>query len=130
MAVISGHGFGDTYENCAEFCDHEHHWSINGESATVMDQPWVGETYGCALQISDGVIPNQSGTWVYGRGGWCPGQEVPQLTHEVTEMVTLGDANEVGYMGLYDGEVYYPRYYGGTSTGANIRMTSYLVYYE
>ena len=95
-----------------------------------MDQPWVGQNYGCALQVPVGVIPNQSGTWVYGRGGWCPGQEVPVLTHDVTEMLTLGSSHELGYLGLYNGEVYYPRYYGGSSTGSNIRLTSYLVYYE
>ena len=28
------------------------------------------------LQVLEGSEPNEHGTWQYGRGGWCDGQEV------------------------------------------------------
>ena len=31
-----------------------------------------------ALQVFEGSEPNEHGTWQYGRGGWCDGQEVKQ----------------------------------------------------
>lgn len=43
--------------------------------------------------------PILSETWVYGRGSWCPGQEVPVLTYGGTDMLTMGSENEVGYLG-------------------------------
>ncbi len=77
------------------------------------------------MQVVDGTVPNQSGTWVYGRGGWCPGLEVVPWVVDITDDVVVGEENTVSYLGLMDGEVWQP-----DSTGANIRMQSYLVYYE
>ena len=28
------------------------------------------------VQVLEGSEPNEHGTWQYGRGGWCDGQEV------------------------------------------------------
>lgn len=69
MSYIAGHGFGKDAENCAEFCSNAHHFSINGGDVHVKEHPEAGTLMGCAEQVKDGVIPNQGGTWSYGRGG-------------------------------------------------------------
>jgi hypothetical protein len=125
MAVISGHGFGDTSENCAEFCDHQHAFTFNDTATHTKTHPEADILFGCADQVVDGTVPNQSGTWVYGRGGWCPGLEVQPWVVDITDDVTVGAENEVSYLGFVDGEIWKPG-----STGANVRMLSYLVYYE
>jgi len=124
-AVISGHGFGDTTANCAEFCDHQHEFTINGASAYTKTHPEAGSRMGCAEQVVDGTVPNQSGTWVYGRGGWCPGMEVQPWEIDITDDLTVGTENEISYLGLMGGDVWKPG-----STGARIDMQSYIVYYE
>ena len=125
MAVISGHGFGDTSANCAEFCDHQHEFTLNDDSAHIKTHPEAGSLMGCADQVIDGTVPNQAGTWIYGRGGWCPGMEVQPWVVDITDDVTIGAENEISYLGLMDGEIWQP-----DSTGANVRLQSYLVYYE
>ena len=46
--------------NCAEFCDHSHHYTVNGtEFVQNLDDP--GLSSGCADKVSDGVVPNQAG---------------------------------------------------------------------
>lgn len=32
------------------------------------------------VQVLEGSEPNEHGTWQYGRGGWCDGQEVGCVT--------------------------------------------------
>ena len=64
---------------------------MNGTQTWPKDHPSVGDTYGCADQVSDGVVPNQYGTWVYGRGGWCPGLQVDKWVVDITESVALGE---------------------------------------
>lgn len=125
VSTISGHGFGDTNANCAEFCDHQHSFSFNGAGAHTFTNPWIGSTFGCAEQVADGVVPNQSGTWVYGRGGWCPGQEVPQWVVDVTGDVTVGAENTVSYVATHGGD-----YWAARSTGARVDMHTWVVYYE
>jgi len=132
VALITGHGFGAEMDNCAEFCNHTHHFTV-GEGEVVHDNPWVGNFNGCAQQISDGVVPNQYGTWTLGRGGWCPGLDVKPFVADVTEHVTPGEPVTVSYMGLFEGAPYVPEI--DTSPSANgfpgsIWMNSWLVTYE
>jgi peptide-N-glycosidase F-like protein len=129
VVVLSGHGWGAEVENCAEFCNHEHEFTINGDATYVKDHPEAGTTYGCAEQTSDGVVPNQSGTWLFGRGGWCPGLEVAQWVVDITDDVTIGAENTIEYRGLFEGETYEPQASGsGKGFNANIDLVSYLVY--
>jgi hypothetical protein len=30
------------------------------------------------LQVREGFVPNEHGTWQYGRNGWCDGAKVPR----------------------------------------------------
>ncbi len=131
-AIISGHGWGAELANCAEFCNHEHHFTIGGETF-VQSFPMAGSLMGCAEQVdTNGAIPNQYGTWNLGRGGWCAGMDVKPMRVDVTAAVTPGGEVEVDYRGLYQGKDYVPQPNpqptGGF--GAEIDMSSWLVFYE
>ncbi|MFT4705391.1 MAG: hypothetical protein ACI81R_003100 [Bradymonadia bacterium] len=119
-AVITGHG-GDT-QNCAEFCNHQHQFYINNESF-YREHTDVGVQEGCSSRINEGVVPNQSGTWWFGRGGWCPGQQVEPDVFDVTEFATPGESIGVEYYGTLAGQ-------DPPDNAGNIIMFSYLVVYE
>jgi len=131
-ALITGHGFGTELDNCAEFCNHTHHFGINGKEF-VHSHPVAGTFMGCAEAVDvDGVIPNQFGTWTLGRGGWCPGQHVKPYRIDVTAALTKGGSNTLTYKGLFNGSDYVPKPnpkpQGGF--GASINKRSWLVLYE
>ena len=119
--VLSGHG-GASPGNCAEFCDVEHHFIVNGHD-NVRDFPDAGNYNGCMQMVNQGTVPNQYGTWWYGRGGWCPGKEVPMVITDITSQVTPGADNTFEYNAFYDGQPY-------PGSGANIDLTSWLVLYK
>ncbi len=118
--VISQHGADGN--NCGEFCDLCHHFTVDGDSsaAVVHCFPEATATTDCMERVSEGTVPNQYGTWWYGRAGWCPGKEVPTVMADITDQVTPGQTHSITYDGLtpsgnaYDGS-------------ANIRMRSWLV---
>lgn len=94
IAITTGHGM-DT-SNCAEFCAHSHHFTVGAET---WDQsfPAVGEDDGCSTTVDSGTVPNQAGTWWFGRGGWCPGRRVDPFVADVTGQLTLGQVNAFAY---------------------------------
>lgn len=137
VTVITGHGFAGDTKSCAEFCNHTHHFTVNGTEFQVRhdnaDEALPGTifNYGCANMVAQGVVPNQFGTWPYARAGWCPGLDVPPKRIDITDQVKIGgETNTITYRGLYRGEPYTPEL-APESTGfdARIDMTSYLVYY-
>jgi hypothetical protein len=117
--VISGHGGADP-GNCAEFCDTTHHFFVNG-TENVLSFPQAGTSEDCMSKVGAGTVPNQYGTWWYGRSGWCPGLEVPIVMTDVTDQVTAGTDATLDYEGYYLGSPY-------PSSGASIRMTSWIVF--
>ena len=117
--VISGHG-GVGSANCAEFCNVTHHFTVNGTDY-VRDFPMAGNRDGCMEQVADGTVPNQYGTWWYGRDGWCPGKHVPMAMTDVTASVQFGADNVFDYFAYYNGA---PFDQGG---GAVIRLFSWAV---
>ena len=133
ISVVTGHGFGNDDANCAEFCNHEHRFSLNGNTAQE-DHPMAGNTSvssdreGCMKETDVGVVANQLGSWPFGRAGWCAGQDVKQWKHDITSWVNVNGANNLSYQGLYDGQNYIPQNEGG-GTGQRIEMVSYVVYY-
>jgi hypothetical protein len=130
FAVITGHGFGVEKENCAEFCAHEHHFEVNGTDF-FKTNPAAGSYTGCADNVPNGVVPNQYGTWFFGRGGWCPGWNVAPWTADVTGAVVPGTENTITYKALLHGAPYVPEPSGGQSGfPANINMVSYLVVWK
>jgi hypothetical protein len=119
-SVITGHGMSPP-DNCAEFCNTEHTFTVNGVAFT-RDFPWTEVIQGCMDQVREGTVPNQYGTWWYGRGGWCPGKEVQVHTFDVTAAALLGADNTFDYQGLHDGAPYSQ----GTDW-RNIRVASWVV---
>ncbi len=100
VSIATGHGM-ETY-NCAEFCNHSHHFTIGG---TTWDQAFTGAgtDSGCADSVDSGTVPNQAGTWWFGRGGWCPGRRVDPFVVDVTDEVSLGGTTEVSYEAKING---------------------------
>ena len=117
--LVTGHG-SDTSQ-CAEFCNHGHHFVFNGHDH-VVDFPEARSADGCVDRVDQGVVPNQHGTWYFGRGGWCPGWDVRPVIVDVTSELRAGAENELGYTATVDNRVI-------TSMAGygNIVLTSYLV---
>jgi len=123
-AYITGHGNGSEQENCAEFCKFESIFNVNGTDFEI-DFDNAGTDRGCFDLVNEGVVPNQSGSWPFGRAGWCPGQDVKLINIDITDKVITG-TNTFMYKGFLDGEIYVPVV---TSDGyrAEIPLTSYVV---
>ncbi|AKV00165.1 N-glycosidase F, putative [Labilithrix luteola] len=120
-ALVTGHG-ADT-SHCAEFCNHTHHFAVNGKSHDI-DFPEAGNQDGCRKRVAEGVAPNQWGTWYLGRGGWCPGFDVRPFVFDVTGDATAA-SNELTYHALVGTSELAP----GVKYG-NIDLTSYLVFWR
>lgn len=121
VTLTTGHG-GVQPTNCAEFCNHNHLFTVNGvlhrQSFPEAQQPST-----CVERVDEGVVPNQLGTWYYGRGGWCPGQDVAPWVVDVTADVTKGQANTLTYRTEFNG--------GPVTAGlGNIVLSSWLVVWE
>ena len=118
-ALITGHG-GVAPTNCAEFCNHEHHFNVGGMEF-VKTFPEAQSPDGCANRVNEGVVPNQHGTWYFGRGGWCPGLDVAPWVVDVTAQARPGTTVDLQYATTFS---------GGRPVSAamgNIVMSSYLV---
>lgn len=128
VATITGHGFQKDDANCAEFCDHEHHYYIDNHH-TYEWHPIVGSNTGCENEVSNGVVANQFGSWPFGRAGWCAGQDVKQWTYDISSWVDYnGQNNELTYRGLFNGQEYNPT--GESSKGGrNIVAEIWVVFY-
>lgn len=131
LSLVTGHGYGQDKANCAEFCNHQHQFTVNGGDAFMQEFPEAGSAYGCAEQVESGTVPNQYGTWVLGRGGWCPGRHVDPWSADITASVDLEGSNSLDYRGLYRGETYVPEPWdSGQGFGASIVANTWLVYYQ
>ena len=119
-AVITGHG-AETGQ-CAEFCNHQHVFKVNGAEHKKQHLE-AGTQNKCIDQIESGMVPNQGGTWWFGRGGWCPGQQVQPWVVDVTANVTPGQTATIEYEGLY-------KSLEPPDSAGNIVMTSYLVVHK
>jgi hypothetical protein len=104
VTALTGHGMSQP-GNCCEFCNTTHTFTVNS-TPHVRDFPGAGSAEGCMQQVDAGTVPNQYGTWWYGRGGWCPGKEVPLDSIDITADVLLGQDNLFEYQGLYQGQPY------------------------
>ncbi len=117
FVLVTGHGA--EAGQCAEFCNHQHAFSINGKKH-LIEFPKAGSSTGCVAEAARGMTPNQAGTWWYGRGGWCPGKQVDPIVVDVTGDVTPGQEATIGYEGLYKGSP-------PTEASGEIQLSSYLV---
>jgi hypothetical protein len=121
FVIVTGHGSGTN--QCSEFCSHQHEFTVNGQKH-LRDFPMAGTQDKCMPNLTSGMTPNQAGTWWYGRGGWCPGQQVAPWVTDVTADVTPGQPATVSYRGLFKNMDPPP------DSSGNIDLTSYLVVYE
>lgn len=131
VTTTSGHGWGRDNENCAEFCVTDHDWTINDTVSYVNKLETAGDTFACFLSTGSGVVPNQPGTWYYGRAGWCPGLEVQPKVWDITANVKHGAMNSIRYKALFKGGDYVPTVNPvGAATGyeAEINLRSYVVF--
>lgn len=120
VAIITGHGAGTS--QCAEFCNHQHEFRVNG-AEHVKAHPEAGTQAKCVDHIEQGMVPNQGGTWWFGRGGWCPGQQVDPWIVDVTAEVTPGETATIEYEGLFKNTT-------PPDGAGDIALTSYLVVYK
>jgi hypothetical protein len=121
VVLLSGHGQTDGL-NCAEWCDHRHHFTVNGtELDVIRHMGRIGSAAGCGERASDGVLPGQWGNWAPERAYWCPGLPVDAIRIDITEHVRAGEANALTYRGAFQ---------TGAPRGGNISLSSYVVWYE
>lgn len=122
VALISGHG-QTSGDNCAEWCDHRHAFSVDGTDLDTIahEGPNIGFGTGCAELATQGVIPGQWGNWAQSRAYWCPGMAVQPHVLDITSLVTAGTESTVDYQGFFG---------TGTPRGGNISLSSYVVFYE
>ena len=120
VVILSGHGQTDG-DNCAEWCDHRHHFTVNDTALPVIrPTDATGTLRGCAVRAVEGVPPGQWGNWAPGRAYWCPGLPVETLRFDLTGAVTLGVENQLSYRGTFrDGE----------PAGGDIALSTYVVTY-
>ncbi|MBC7694418.1 MAG: T9SS type A sorting domain-containing protein [Burkholderiales bacterium] len=76
--TISGHGSDDN--GCGEFCSKYYDLKING-AAVSQKQLWKSD---CGLNN----ISPQTGTWLYERANWCPGQIVYPIHHDISSLTS------------------------------------------
>ncbi len=129
VALITGHGSGTDTLNCAEFCPHEHIFSVGGKTFTKT-HALAGTPAGCQQQAVTGAIPNQYGTWPYGRAGWCPGMDVAVWSADITAAVKPGTTATLSYQALLNGKPYVPVWTGGGDYKPVIRMSSWVEFEE
>ena len=122
MSIVSGHG-QDGSTNCSEWCDHRHHFTINGaEAESIVPESGIGSLPGCALMAKKGVSPGQWGNWAALRAYWCPGLPVEPITTDLTAHAIPGAENTLDYTATL-GE-------RGEPGGGNIDLSTYVVWYE
>ncbi|CAG6013954.1 unnamed protein product [Menidia menidia] len=124
-AVITGHGSDEN--GCGEFCVTSHHFLTNGvfNNTRVFDS--AGTALGCTMRVRGGAVPNEHGTWLYGRGGWCDGLQVDPWRTDITRQLDMSglQSNTVVYFGLFQGKDPNP-----SQPPGYITMSSFLVFYK
>jgi hypothetical protein len=122
IALISGHGQTEN-DNCAEWCDHRHVFSIDGKALPPIlhEGPPLGDMRGCATLSKSGVLPGQWGNWAPQRAFWCPGLPVSWHIRDITALATAG-RHELSLSGTL-GERILPR-------GGEIALSAYIIWYR
>lgn len=76
--TVSGHGSDNT--GCSEFCSKYYQLKVDNNLVS-QNQLWRSS---CGLNE---VYP-QTGTWIYERANWCPGEVVHPIYHDLTSLTT------------------------------------------
>lgn len=91
VSIITGHGSDSN--GCGEFCNTTHRFYWNDRAYAVRFDN-AGTSFGCADRVRDGAVPNEHGTWLYGRDGWCDGLQVEPNALSV-DLATLAPKRNV-----------------------------------
>lgn len=102
-------------------------FTLNNNNATSNSLYFseAGTPTGCADTVNQGTIPNEHGTWLYGRGGWCDGRNVFPWVVDITSQVLNGTTNTISYKGLVNGANPV-----GTNAPGTIAVWSYLSFWS
>jgi len=107
MVVLSGHG--NDNHGCGEFCTTSHHFVINDDVALAKikhNNDPDDSQLGCADTVGSlGTTPNEYGTWLYGRDGWCDGRPVYPWVADISDQVDGTRTNTLNYQGLFNGTI-------------------------
>lgn len=124
-AVITGHGSDEN--ECGEFCVTSHYFYVNSVYNNTLTFKSAGSPLGCSLKVPDGAVPNEHGTWLYGRGGWCDGLQVDPWRVDLTQQLDLSgsSSNSVQYCGLFEDRDPNP-----SAQPGYIIMSSFLIFYK
>ncbi|XP_070767867.1 uncharacterized protein [Enoplosus armatus] len=124
-AVITAHGSDEN--SCGEFCVTSHHFLFNAVFNNTLVFDSAGTPLGCTTRVKEGAVPNEHGTWLYGRGGWCDGLQVDPWRVDITKQLNMSmfESNTVVYFGLFEGQDPNPSKQPGY-----IIMSSFLVFYK
>jgi hypothetical protein len=122
VTILSGHGQTEG-DNCAEWCDHRHTFSVNGTALAPIAHTGaaIGTIRACAERASEGVVPGQGGNWSMARAYWCPGLPVIAERRDITTLVTPGMEASIDYEASFGTMA--PR-------GGDIALSAYVVWYE
>ncbi|MDQ1265650.1 MAG: C-terminal target protein, partial [Bacteroidota bacterium] len=115
--VQTGHGFGGTVDNCAEFCKKESYILVNKDT---LYKKFVWRECG------DNFLYPQGGTWLLDRTNWCPGAEVTPYDYELSKYIQPGKTASIDY-GM---EYYNEKWTSGSNTRPNWVLRSYLITYS
>jgi len=86
---ISGHGF-DNSVLAGEFDSNVYTTVILNNSQSDSQQVWRRN---CAFNN----LPGQSGTWVYRRANWCPGDRVNPLIFDLNKLISPEKINTINF---------------------------------
>ncbi len=122
VTLLSGHGQAEG-NNCAEWCDHRHTFSVNGTALPTLRHTGalIGSAKGCAEMADRGVIPGQAGNWAPTRAYWCPGMALDPHREDITALITPGEEATITYEGAFQ---------TSAPAGGDIALSAYVVWYE
>lgn len=118
VTTLTGHGTAGAAD-CAELCPTTHTFTVGG-TPHELTFPEIGSLTACIDRVSEGTVPNQYGTWWFGRAGFCPGKDVPPVITDLTADVIPGADLLIEYEGLHDGAPF-------DEPGATFRMAASLL---
>lgn len=119
--TMTGHGQANT-DNAAEFSNFTHHVWVDGEE-TFEQHLWKDD---CDVN----TCSPQSGTYLYSRAGWCPGQDVQPWEWDMEGHYTPGEMVNLDFV-LYDyTNLLNTGYNGGSHTEPHYRCHTYFVQYS
>jgi len=109
--IITGHG-GISGSNCSEFCKKWMKYVVNGTDIATWDI-WRDD-------CGDNWLHVQSGTWIYDRANWCPGNKVVPFIQNIPATALMGSTLEADIE-------FQP--FTTTVSGASYKMSTYAIFY-